>query len=131
MKIAAVCTCCGEHHQLGQLNYGFVSAYGTLENFEDCPSAVLSSGKERWGRINLFFFQAEDGIRDVAVTGVQTCALPISPYSETHTAGLQRPRPGSISIARKPSPWLSSVPEKFTGGAATLATPVKSGPVNR
>src|SRR2546429_4680259 len=24
------------------------------------------------------FFQAEDGIRDVAVTGVQTCALPIS-----------------------------------------------------
>src|SRR2546429_4364169 len=29
----------------------------------------------------LFFFQAEDGIRDVAVTGVQTCALPIySPH---------------------------------------------------
>src|SRR2546422_9641985 len=27
---------------------------------------------------NVFFFQAEDGIRDVAVTGVQTCALPIS-----------------------------------------------------
>ena len=25
----------------------------------------------------VFFFQAEDGIRDVAVTGVQTCALPI------------------------------------------------------
>src|SRR3712207_1091109 len=28
-----------------------------------------------------FFFQAEDGIRDIGVTGVQTCALPIS-YSE-------------------------------------------------
>src|SRR5258706_15675481 len=26
-----------------------------------------------------FFFQAEDGIRDWSVTGVQTCALPISP----------------------------------------------------
>src|SRR5207245_10521201 len=26
-----------------------------------------------------FFFQAEDGIRDATVTGVQTCALPISP----------------------------------------------------
>src|SRR2546430_10242089 len=26
----------------------------------------------------LFFFQAEDGIRDLTVTGVQTCALPIS-----------------------------------------------------
>src|SRR2546429_1021058 len=37
---------------------------------------------ESWLLIDLltlvvFFFQAEDGIRDVAVTGVQTCALPI------------------------------------------------------
>src|SRR3712207_7158481 len=30
-----------------------------------------------------FFFQAEDGIRDIGVTGVQTCALPIS-----NTAGM-------------------------------------------
>src|SRR2546430_10064308 len=29
---------------------------------------------EEW----IFFFQAEDGIRDLTVTGVQTCALPIS-----------------------------------------------------
>src|SRR2546429_5715618 len=29
-----------------------------------------------------FFFQAEDGIRDVAVTGVQTCALPIFHYGD-------------------------------------------------
>src|SRR5205823_11585632 len=28
---------------------------------------------------SVFFFQAEDGIRDKLVTGVQTCALPISP----------------------------------------------------
>src|SRR5260370_128423 len=28
---------------------------------------------------SFFFFQAEDGIRDSSVTGVQTCALPISP----------------------------------------------------
>src|SRR2546430_4931730 len=27
---------------------------------------------------DVFFFQAEDGIRDLTVTGVQTCALPIS-----------------------------------------------------
>src|SRR2546430_11464841 len=27
----------------------------------------------------IFFFQAEDGIRDLTVTGVQTCALPICP----------------------------------------------------
>src|SRR2546430_13521585 len=34
-----------------------------------CRSTLLSS---------FFFFQAEDGIRDLTVTGVQTCALPIS-----------------------------------------------------
>ena len=30
-----------------------------------------------WGSRIFFFFQAEDGIRDHCVTGVQTCALPI------------------------------------------------------
>src|SRR5688572_31061815 len=35
---------------------------------------------------SFFFFQAEDGIRDLTVTGVQTCALPIS---NTHTASVQ------------------------------------------
>src|SRR3712207_8063084 len=29
-----------------------------------------------------FFLQAEDGIRDIGVTGVQTCALPILPERE-------------------------------------------------
>src|ERR1017187_6933931 len=37
----------------------------------------------------MFFFQAEDGIRDTSVTGVQTCALPIcevvSPYGSGFT----------------------------------------------
>src|SRR2546422_6156357 len=44
-----------------------------------------------------FFFQAEDGIRDVAVTGVQTCALPIcrrldplaDAYTVNHWSGVQ------------------------------------------
>src|SRR6266853_4787366 len=34
-----------------------------------------------------FFFQAEDGIRDLTVTGVQTCALPISGGGERQVAG--------------------------------------------
>src|SRR2546430_9839710 len=35
--------------------------------------------------VNLFFFfQAEDGIRDLTVTGVQTCALPISCLGPQH-----------------------------------------------
>src|SRR5438034_4334333 len=42
-----------------------------------CRSArLVCSGCALTG---LFFFQAEDGIRDHCVTGVQTCALPISP----------------------------------------------------
>src|SRR3712207_768047 len=36
--------------------------------------SVLEGG----GFCFFFFFQAEDGIRDIGVTGVQTCALPIS-----------------------------------------------------
>src|ERR1041385_8819975 len=41
----------------------------------------------------IFFFQAEDGIRDVAVTGVQTCALPICRISVLKRAfGLRRCR---------------------------------------
>src|SRR5689334_25397183 len=36
-----------------------------------------------------FFFQAEDGIRDGTVTGVQTCALPISPDSSSDFHGLE------------------------------------------
>src|SRR5207249_6024826 len=38
---------------------------------------VLADGVGDW-RVFFFFFQAEDGIRDRNVTGVQTCALPIS-----------------------------------------------------
>src|SRR5688572_32878406 len=34
-----------------------------------------------------FFFQAEDGIRDLTVTGVQTCALPILRRSPENGAG--------------------------------------------
>src|SRR5205809_7467325 len=37
-------------------------------------------------QILIFFFQAEDGIRDVAVTGVQTCALPISIRAASSTS---------------------------------------------
>src|SRR2546421_6311386 len=36
-----------------------------------------------------FFFQAEDGIRDLIVTGVQTCALPICPASTSLRTAMQ------------------------------------------
>src|SRR5437879_8899233 len=37
-----------------------------------------------------FFFQAEDGIRDTSVTGVQTCALPISAAALELVCGVRR-----------------------------------------
>src|SRR5207302_3210184 len=40
----------------------------------------------------LFFFQAEDGIRDFHVTGVQTCALPISRRPAREVARVARHR---------------------------------------
>src|SRR2546422_8149765 len=40
-------------------------------------SYVVWEGFVALSIVVFFFFQAEDGIRDVAVTGVQTCALPI------------------------------------------------------
>src|SRR2546421_9350315 len=47
------------------------------------PRILLEAMRARCGSCMvdeccLFFFQAEDGIRDLIVTGVQTCALPIS-----------------------------------------------------
>src|SRR2546429_4997348 len=51
-----------------------------------------------------FFFQAEDGIRDVAVTGVQTCALPI----------YYGPR------RRQVAQWFSSSDANTTGGRRQL-----------
>src|SRR5215203_4901953 len=43
-----------------------------------------------------FFFQAEDGIRDIGVTGVQTCALPIS------LAGTEQGSLGGMEVTQVP-----------------------------
>src|SRR2546422_10137351 len=72
-----------------------------------------------------FFFQAEDGIRDVAVTGVQTCALPISvrpaPGDEDarhdqdeqgddhEDAARHTIHVGTLQIRYQPITWLESV----------------------
>src|SRR2546421_5729716 len=54
--------------------------------------------------LNVFFFQAEDGIRDLIVTGVQTCALPISQRQHGR-------RPHAMEVGerpqRKPPPLLA------------------------
>src|SRR2546429_4503354 len=55
-----------------------------------------------------FFFQAEDGIRDVAVTGVQTCALPISSGTRP-LAELGQPLPGiTRPLYLSPEPGMTA-----------------------
>src|SRR5690606_2445884 len=62
-----------------------------------------------------FFFQAEDGIRDFHVTGVQTCALPICPPRSP----VQEEAMGRLALAAKithvPSMYLSEQPGPHQG----------------
>src|SRR3989441_1458801 len=73
----------------------------------------------------IFFFQAEDGIRDKLVTGVQTCALPIcesiNPTSRTNPAIVTRSlgvfffRRGSPSSnSRFKTPAIRRIKRKLT-----------------
>src|SRR3712207_7730238 len=50
----------------------------------------------------VFFFQAEDGIRDIGVTGVQTCALPICRLGSRHRAFLLPGQPPAAVGLPKP-----------------------------
>src|SRR5437762_6409591 len=63
-----------------------------------------------------FFFQAEDGIRDTSVTGVQTCALPIS--------RVVRPGPRvGVHGKRRGGAARGALPPGPTGGPAVPAAP--------
>src|SRR5205809_235027 len=65
-----------------------------------------------------FFFQAEDGIRDVAVTGVQTCALPISAHRDR-----DRKDPHMTLLGRS----LFALALLLAGSPAAFAADVKAG----
>src|SRR2546429_5866193 len=72
----------------------------TEMSIPDSSNAEMAAEQRSWKKLYLsavcecmFFFQAEDGIRDVAVTGVQTCALPIScPISTSCMLSMLRAR---------------------------------------
>src|SRR5256886_10935281 len=67
-----------------------------------------------------FFFQAEDGIRDLTVTGVQTCALPISVELTTRLESLSAAETPPVSrcqyTGKAPSGSVKmvSLPVEFT-----------------
>src|SRR3712207_7064820 len=71
----------------------------------------------------IFFFQAEDGIRDIGVTGVQTCALPICHQGRAHREdlrGLPSKQPGGYvrrSILDARPRGLHGLDTNLLGGA--------------
>src|SRR2546429_3729382 len=76
-------------------------------------SRDFHSRRDRMRDTYFFFFQAEDGIRDVAVTGVQTCALPISPGPSYPVAlkGRAWILRDSFDIARLETDLIAPVPQ--------------------
>src|SRR5207249_7424004 len=64
--------------------------------------AESSPDRRRAGGEDVFFFQAEDGIRDRNVTGVQTCALPICPSYSARAAWGGRRRQVPAKSCRLP-----------------------------
>src|SRR5205807_3306978 len=67
-----------------------------------------------------FFFQAEDGIRDYKVTGVQTCALPIS-FATAGIAEKYRAAEGSVTLQRPGKVYLI-VQGPFATGVAQMTS---------
>src|SRR3712207_9423112 len=68
-----------------------------------------------------FFFQAEDGIRDIGVTGVQTCALPISEPSRAGPPTMSPGASGSVPPCAGASPAPASPGSAVTDGASAEA----------
>src|SRR2546427_593097 len=66
-----------------------------------------------------FFFQAEDGIRDLTVTGVQTCALPIYPTA------LRSPGESARTVPWVPTGMKTGV---STGPWGRTRVPVRAAP---
>src|SRR5699024_11586355 len=56
----------------------------------------------------VFFFQAEDGIRDRNVTGVHTCALPILSTTRTSGAGTITSTPAEVTPSEPDAPRVST-----------------------
>src|SRR5438445_5065849 len=79
-----------------------------------------------------FFFQAEDGIRDIGVTGVQTCALPIS-TSRSRSGESPCDSGRSITSERESRPTCSakssptSSPTQLGIGSAGRGSPPSGG----
>src|SRR3712207_8649048 len=68
---------------------------------------------------DVFFFQAEDGIRDIGVTGVQTCALPIWVWTSCPSASTRIARYWTCVPGASPRPEMSST-ARYSGEDASV-----------
>src|SRR5256885_1528667 len=91
---------------------------------------LRSEGRSR----QIFFFQAEDGIRDYKVTGVQTCALPICSFQhvlEMSHEGLQKSHANLKHIIvfsdGDPSPPSAALMQEIVSDRITVSTVLISG----
>src|SRR2546421_207427 len=67
----------GRRRQASRPSRSGTLGHPRLEMAEDPPAVRRAAPSSISAHARRFFFQAEDGIRDLIVTGVQTCALPI------------------------------------------------------
>src|SRR5689334_25428351 len=74
----------------------------------------------------VFFFQAEDGIRDGTVTGVQTCALPIYRVTSATAASAATVRPVAASVAVMIVRAVGSVAAMTARPVALVAVMIRS-----
>src|SRR5437762_3858877 len=70
-----------------------------------------------------FFFQEEDGIRDTSVTGVQTCALPISTYGYCDHTQPHRIKLTCAAAATRASRYVRRRSATIAEIAATAVSP--------
>src|SRR5438270_10340082 len=76
--------------------------------------------------VEILFFQAEDGIRDLTVTGVQTCALPILLASTSRLLASRRATSAASPTAK--GGWSETICSLWRSSAAISQTAASSPP---
>src|SRR5437762_5713567 len=73
-------------------------------------------------KVLFFFFQAEDGIRDTSVTGVQTCALPI--WGDQRRSATRRQRLAVHEDVGVELAWTPAIEDRSEEHTSELQSPM-------
>src|SRR5256885_13036826 len=118
MSFSSLCSGCANHA------WSYTSCVSLLDSFNACTRMARCA-------CIVFFFQAEDGIRDYKVTGVQTCALPICIQHENLNSWVRwvRERPMARGRQERGAPVVG--PGPGPGACGTPPQSVQSSPTTR